>query len=134
MSDSTTGPGEANPAEATDVAATDAPAEDAPAAQTDARVYEEAVQVRRSPRFARFMIVGGFIFAIVAFVLTYSQPQGDGYDRNTVFGFMLVTSVTVGVALGAVAALIADRIARSRTRIVESERVDVQRVGESDAD
>jgi hypothetical protein len=107
-------------------AAPQEPAAQAAPRATDARIYEEAVQVRRSPRFARFMIVGGFVFAIIALILTYSFPQGSGYDRNTVFGFMLVTCVAIGVALGAIVALIADRVARTRTRTVESERVDVQ--------
>jgi hypothetical protein len=100
--------------------------------ETEALLYEESVRVRRSPRYWRFMLTGAVVFAIVVFIVTYSLPQGSGYDRNTVFGFMLLVGVAVGITLGAVAALLADRVTR-RGRTVVADRVDVRVVTVPDA-
>jgi hypothetical protein len=89
-------------------------------------VTEETVRVRRSPRYARFMIVGAVFFVIVAFVLTYSLPAGQGYDRNAVFGYLALVAIAVGVMLGAVVALLLDRIASRRAAMVAADRVDVR--------
>jgi len=89
-------------------------------------VSAETVRVRRTPRYARFILVGVVVCVIVAFILTYSFPQGAGYDRNTVFGFMLLVAIAVGVTLGSLAALIADRIARRRAQTVVADRIDVR--------
>ncbi|MGN6128156.1 MAG: hypothetical protein ACTHON_16485, partial [Humibacter sp.] len=53
------------------------------------------VRVRRTPRYGRFMILGGAVFAVAAFIATYSLPQEAGYDRNVVFGFVLLGSVAI---------------------------------------
>jgi H+/Cl- antiporter ClcA len=102
------------------------PTDDAARATPSETVTSETVRVRRTPRYARFMLVGVLVCVIAAFILTYSFPQGAGYDRNTVFGFMLLVAIAVGVALGALAALIADRIARRRARTVTVDRIDVR--------
>lgn len=95
-------------------------------------VTSQSVRVRRTPRYARFMLVGALVCVVAAFIVTYSFPQGAGYDRNTVFGFMLLVGIAVGVVLGAVAALIADRIARRRARTLTADRIDV-RAAQADA-
>jgi len=101
---------------------------DAVPEQEPETVTEQQVRVRRSPRYARFMIVGAVFFVIVAFVLTYSLPQGSGYDRNGVFGYMALVGIAVGVTLGAVIALVLDRIASRRAATVAADRVDVREV------
>ncbi|HWU47034.1 MAG TPA: hypothetical protein VN133_09795 [Humibacter sp.] len=88
-------------------------------------VTEETVRVRRSPRYARFMIVGAVFFVIVAFVLTYSLPQGQGYDRNAVFGYLALVAIAVGLGLGAVVALAFDRRSSRRAATVAADRVGV---------
>jgi H+/Cl- antiporter ClcA len=108
------------------------PTDDAARTTPSETVTSETVRVRRTPRYARFMLVGVVVCVVAAFILTYSFPQGAGYDRNTVFGFMLLVAIAVGVALGALAALIADRIARKRARTVTADRIDV-RVSHDDA-
>jgi H+/Cl- antiporter ClcA len=102
------------------------PADDAAQATPSETVTSETVRVRRTPRYARFMLVGVIVCVVAAFILTYSFPQGAGYDRNTVFGFMLLVAIAVGVVLGALAALIADRVARRRARTVTVDRIDVR--------
>ncbi|QDZ15230.1 hypothetical protein [Humibacter ginsenosidimutans] len=94
--------------------------------ETAAVASEQQVRVRRTPRYGRFMILGGVIFAIAAFIATYSLPQGQGYDRNTVFGFVLLTAVAVGVGLGALAAIIASAATKHTERTVVADRIDVK--------
>jgi hypothetical protein len=89
------------------------------------KVSIQTVRVRRTPRYARFALVGALVCIAAAFILTYSFPQGAGYDRNTVFGFMIIVAVTVGVALGCIAALIAERVTSRRAHTVAADRIDV---------
>ena len=89
---------------------------------------EHQVKVRRTPRYGRFMILGGAVFAVASFIVTYSLPQGSGYDRNTVFGFTLLIAVAVGVGLGALAAIIAAAATKHTERTVVADRIDVRRV------
>jgi hypothetical protein len=89
---------------------------------------EHQVRVRRTPRYGRFMILGGVVFGVASFIVTYSLPQGTGYDRNTVFGFVLVGSVAVGVGLGALAAIIAAAATKHTERTVLADRIDVRQV------
>jgi uncharacterized membrane protein len=84
------------------------------------------VRVRRSPRYFRFMVTGAVLFAIVALILTFSFPENPTYDRGSVFGFLLAIGVTVGVALGAVVALVLDRTTARRARSVQADRIDVR--------
>ncbi|MGH1550564.1 hypothetical protein ACRAWB_15855 [Leifsonia poae] len=84
------------------------------------------VRVRRSPRYFRFMITGAVLFAIVALILTFSFPENPTYDRGSVFGFLLAICVTIGVALGAVVALVLDRTTARRARSVQADRIDVR--------
>lgn len=101
---------------------------DAVPEQETETVTEQKVRVRRSPRYARFMIVGAVFFVLVAFVLTYSLPEGAGYDRNGVFAYMALVAIAVGVTLGAVLALLLDRRATRRAPTVAADRVGVHEV------
>lgn len=83
------------------------------------------VQVRRSPRHFRFMLVGAALFALVALSLTFAFPENPAYDRGSVFGFLLVVGVAVGLALGSVVALTFDRATARRARTVQANRIDV---------
>jgi hypothetical protein len=87
---------------------------------------EHRVRVRRTPRYGRFMLLGGAVFAVAAFIATYSFPQGAGYDRNTVFGFVLLGAVAVGVGIGALAAIIASAATKHTERTVVADRIDVR--------
>ncbi|MGO4536416.1 YtxH domain-containing protein [Leifsonia sp. 2MCAF36] len=94
--------------------------------QLEETVTPAQVRVRRSPRYFRFMITGAVIFAIVALILTFSFPENPTYDRGSVFGFLLAIGVIVGVALGAVVALLVDRSTGRRARSVQADRIDVR--------
>lgn len=89
-------------------------------------VTEDAVRVQRSPRYFRFMLTGAILFAVVALILTFAFPENPTYDRASVFGFLLAVCVTVGVALGAVIALLLDRAVTRRAHTVIADRIDVR--------
>ncbi|MFP3466636.1 hypothetical protein [Leifsonia sp. SIMBA_070] len=84
------------------------------------------VRVRRSPRYFRFMVTGAVLFAIVALILTFSFPENPTYDRGSIFGFLLAICAVVGIALGAVVALVLDRTTARRARSVQADRIDVR--------
>ncbi|MGN7797482.1 hypothetical protein [Leifsonia sp. 22587] len=100
--------------------------QDEPVDEVEETVIPAEVRVRRSPRYFRFMITGAVLFAIVALILTFAFPENPTYDRGSVFGFLLAICVTVGVAVGAVVALILDRTTARRARSVQADRIDVR--------
>jgi uncharacterized membrane protein len=101
----------------------DTPADDTPPEET---VTPAEVRVRRSPRYFRFMITGAVLFAIIALILTFAFPENPTYDRGSVFGFLLAICATIGVAVGAVVALLVDRATARRARSVQADRIDVR--------
>jgi hypothetical protein len=88
-------------------------------------VTEGSVRVKRSPRYARFMLAGFLVFAVVALILTFAFPENPTYDRAAVFGFLLLFFGVVGVAIGAVVALLIDRSSTRKARTVLADRVTV---------
>ena len=91
------------------------------AAQLDAAGKTHEVLVVHAPRYARFIILGGIVGLIVTLLLTVSFPEQPGFSTAQVFGFLGLALVTVGVALGAAAAIVIDRMAtrRARTGVME---------------
>ncbi|HEY5224401.1 MAG TPA: hypothetical protein VIJ18_15305 [Microbacteriaceae bacterium] len=91
----------------------------------DETVTPQTVRIKRTPRYGRFILVAVIVCAAAAFIVTYSFPQGQGYDRASVFGYMLLVAIAVGIVLGALAALLADRISSRHVATVIADRVDV---------
>ena len=87
--------------------------------QTDARI-------RRAPKYPAFIIVGGGIGAIVTFILTRAFPADPNVGFAALFGYFALYGVTAGVVIGALAALILDRVLlrRSKPAVVELTTVD----------
>jgi hypothetical protein len=68
------------------------------------------VAIRRSPRYARFVIVGCGLGVVAALALTALLPSAPPYSPLQVFGFLMLIIGSVGGALGAAFALILDRV------------------------
>ncbi|CAI3804513.1 hypothetical protein [Pseudarthrobacter sp. MM222] len=80
------------------------------------------VTVRRAPKYVPFLVLGGLLgFALAAF-LAYGAPGNESYDPGTVFGFFLVPCAAGGAILGAVVALLLDRLSlrRAQHAVVEA--------------
>jgi hypothetical protein len=80
------------------------------------------VTVRRAPKYVPFLILGGLLGFAVAAIFAYGVPGDESYDAGTVFGFFLVPFAAAGAILGAVVALLLDRLSvrRSQHAVVEA--------------
>lgn len=80
------------------------------------------ITVRRAPKFVPFMGLGGVLGIIVAAFVAYGIPGDQSFDTGAVFGFFLVSFAAGGVLLGAIAALVLDKVSvrRSQRAVVES--------------
>ncbi len=100
--------------------------EDAAAVRENGAVTEEhqarRATIRRAPRFGVFVGVGVVIGIIVAVVLTLSFAADPNVGMLATIGYVSLYGVAAGAVLGAVAALIADRVSRRRAKLVEVER------------
>ncbi|XAS69768.1 hypothetical protein V3C33_16635 [Micrococcaceae bacterium Sec5.7] len=78
--------------------------------------------VRRAPKYVPFLILGGLVGIAVAAIIAYGLPGDESYDRSSVFGFFMVMFGAGGVILGAIVALLLDRLSvkRARRAVVES--------------
>jgi len=96
-----------------------------PSDDTDA-ANETEVRIRRAPKYPAFMIVGGGIGAIVTFVLTALFPVDPKVGFAALFGYFALYGVTAGVLIGALLALLLDRmlLRRSRPATVVTELTD----------
>ncbi|MBO1268909.1 hypothetical protein J1902_13180 [Arthrobacter sp. PO-11] len=78
--------------------------------------------VRRAPKFVPFMVLGAVVGIIIAAFVAYGLPVNPSFDAGTVFGFFLVAFAAGGVILGALVALILDRLSirRAQHAVVEA--------------
>ncbi len=83
--------------------------------------------VRRVPRFGVFMGIGVVLGIIAAGILTMigsyepSVAVDVVYPPGQVFGFLLLWTVPIGIALGGVVGLVFDRLSRRHLRHVRVE-------------
>lgn len=87
----------------------------------ETEIARDTVTVRRAPRYSRFIMLGGLVGVVVALILTVAFPENDEFDKGQIFGFLLLACATVGVALGAVIALVIDRATARRAASVTVE-------------
>ena len=94
-------------------------------------VEKSTVTVRRSPRFFNFMLLGAILGAIAALVLTVTFPENPEFGATQVFGFLLLAFVALGVTLGAIVAIIIDRVISRRGKTVVVDRMAGLGLGDS---
>jgi hypothetical protein len=92
------------------------------ATSQDGTPERRGITVRRAPKFVPFLGLGGVLGIIVAAFVAYGIPGDESFDTGAVFGFFLVSFAAGGVLLGAIAALVLDKVSvrRSRRAVVES--------------
>lgn len=90
--------------------------------ERDGMTERRGITVRRAPRYVPFLILGGLVGIAVAAVIAYGRPGNETYDPGTVFGFFMVLCGAGGVILGAIAALILDKLSvrRAQQAVVEA--------------
>lgn len=97
--------------------------------ETDAEVtvVEQSVQVVRSVRFGRVIISGAVFGAVVAVLLTLAFPVASvDYTLGQAVGFMALIGAGIGLALGAIFALILNRAVANRSGTAVAKRSDVR--------
>ncbi|MDF0512195.1 potassium transporter Trk [Agromyces sp. H3Y2-19a] len=110
-----------------------------PEPQYETEATRDEVVVRRSPRYGVWMLAGAVVGVIVAFVLSFAFAPTEAqiaervqedftYDQGQVFGFLLLGGVAVGVALGALVALVVDRAMSRRVTHAVAEHDETHRV------
>ncbi|RKR15582.1 hypothetical protein [Arthrobacter oryzae] len=79
------------------------------------------VTVRRAPKYVPFLILGGLVGVAAAAIIAFALPGDASYDASSVFGFFMILCAAGGVILGAVAALVLDRVSvrRAERAVVE---------------
>ncbi|MEP6481750.1 MAG: hypothetical protein ABJA94_07050 [Rhodoglobus sp.] len=82
----------------------------------------DTVRIRRAPKFPAFMVVGGFLGVVATFIITSLFPVDPSVGFLSLAGYFSLYGVTIGVLLGAVLAIILDRVASRRAKTVLVER------------
>jgi len=79
-------------------------------------VGPQAVEIRRSVRIARFLLLGAIVGAVVAAAITTAFPieEGATYSLWQVVGFVALIGAVLGLGLGAVVALVLQRVISRR--------------------
>jgi len=80
------------------------------------------VRIRRAPKYPAFIVVGALVGAIVTFIVTKQFPVDPSVGFLPIFGYFCLYGVTAGVVLGALVAIILDRISARRAKTVTVER------------
>jgi hypothetical protein len=89
-------------------------------------VADAEVRIRRAPRYPIFLILGGGLGAVVTFVLTALFPVDPAVGFGALFGYFAIYGVPAGVLVGAVVAIVLDRVSsrRAKSVVVEHTTVD----------
>jgi hypothetical protein len=82
------------------------------------------VTIRRAPRVARFLILGGAFGAIGTLIATSQFEADPAVGYPALFGYFALYGIPAGVAVGALVALIIDRISIKRAKTVTAEVVE----------
>jgi uncharacterized membrane protein len=80
------------------------------------------VKIRRAPKIGAFLVVGGLIGMLTTLVLTSLFPSDPNVGFVALFAYFCLFGIPAGVVLGALLALILDRVSRRRARDAVAER------------
>ena len=78
------------------------------------------VRIRRAPKIAVFIILGAGLGAVIAFVLTALFPVDPDVGFGPLFG------IPAGAVVGAVIAIVLDRVSTRRAKTITAEHTTVE--------
>jgi MFS family permease len=90
------------------------------------RITPETVSVRRAPKYGRFIILGAGLGVIVTYILTSLFEVDPKVGFVSLFAYFALFGVAGGAVVGAVTALILDRVSSRRAKTVEAEHTTVE--------
>ncbi|MCX8530214.1 MAG: hypothetical protein ORN27_09140 [Rhodoluna sp.] len=76
------------------------------------------LNIRKAPKFLAFLIAGSVVGLIVAFILYSLATKTTG---ASILGYLVVFCAGLGAGLGAIVAVVLDRVLRSKTKVVKAE-------------
>ena len=88
-------------------------------------VSSSEVSIRRAPKIAVFLILGGVVGLFVTLILTSLFPSDPAVGFFASFAYFCLYGIPAGVALGALLALVLDAISSRRARMVTVERDEI---------
>jgi hypothetical protein len=100
---------------------------DEPAAERDSPVAEPIVErdevtVRRAPKVPVFLIMGAALGVVVSLVVTSLFPFDSGEGVAQTYGYIALWGLTIGGAVGCLAAIVAERVTSRAAKRVQVER------------
>ena len=90
-----------------------------------ARVVASRVSIRRAPKVPVFLVLGGAIGAIVTIIVTAAFPTDPAVGFIPTVGYFLLYGIPAGIVLGALVAIILDRVSYRRSTTVPAEQTTV---------
>ncbi|MBT1544360.1 hypothetical protein [Curtobacterium aurantiacum] len=101
-----------------------------PAPAPSAVSTPDEVTIRRAPKFGVFIVGGavlGFLVTLVVITLTMNLGgQQDDTSFGSLVGYFSLWGVTIGAFVGAVIAIVLDRVYARRSARLTAERVEVE--------
>ena len=94
---------------------------------------QRQISVRRAPRYVPFIVAGGVLGIIAAAFVSFAAPAPKDYTQESVFGYFMVLFAAAGVLLGAITALVLDRISLRRAQRATVEEIEDEPADEPEA-
>jgi hypothetical protein len=85
----------------------------------------DQVKIRRAPKFGAFLAVGAVAGFIATLILTSLFPTDPSVGLPATVAYFSLYGVSAGVVLGAVVALILDRVSSKRAKSISVEHEEV---------
>jgi len=83
---------------------------------------DDEVTVRRAPKMFAFLLMGGALGVLVSLILTSLFPFDPGTSPASTYGYFSLWGLTFGAAVGAVVAIVVDRVSLRRAKTLRAER------------
>lgn len=81
------------------------------------------VRIRRAPKYPVFLVLGALVGFLGTLILTALFPADPSVGFAPLFGYFLVFGIPIGVVLGALVAIILDRVSIVRAKNLTAEQV-----------
>ena len=83
----------------------------------------EQVSIRRSPKFFPFLLTGGIIGLILAFILN-AGISPEARTAAPILGYLVAFLAAIGAGAGVTIAVILDRIGTARAKTLEATKLE----------
>jgi hypothetical protein len=91
----------------------------------EVRIVQTEVRIRRAPKVPVFLALGALFGAIVTLILTSAFPVDPTIGFPATVGYFMLYGIPAGAVLGALLALLLDRMSARRARNVTVEHTTV---------